>query len=250
MEYHRLRTAVSQPLVSLVVLLLLVLLVPVRATERALRVVDAAGKQVGLYKGSYALLIGVSDYTNGWPDLPGAQGDIVEVNKVLKEHGFEVTTVQDPTARALREAFDDFINRYGLHPEYRLLVYYAGHGHTIKQSYGDDMGYLVPADAPNPHYDKNGFLATAMDMQQIEVYAKRMQAKHVLFLFDSCFSGGIFALSRAVPEHISYKTSQPVRQFITAGGANEKVPDESVFRRQFQAALRGEAERKGFEFPE
>jgi formylglycine-generating enzyme required for sulfatase activity len=33
-----------------------------------------------------------------------------------------------------------------------------------------------------------------------------------------------------------------VRQFITAGGANEKVPDESVFRRQFQAALRGEAD--------
>ena len=81
-----------------------------------------------------------------------------------------------------------------------------------------------------------------MDMQQMEVYARRIQAKHALFLFDSCFSGSLFSLSRAIPEHISYKTSRPVRQFITAGGADEKVPDESIFRRQLVAGLNGEAD--------
>ena len=104
------------------------------------------------------------------------------------------------------------------------------------------MGYVVPADAPNPHVDLNGFLARALGMQQIEVYAKDIDAKHALFLFDSCFSGSMFALSRAVPENISYKTGKPVRQFITSGSADEKVPDVSIFRGQFVSALEGEAD--------
>lgn len=79
-------------------------------------------------------------------------------------------------------------------------------------------------------------------MQRIEEYALQIQAKHALFLFDSCFSGSLFALSRAVPDIISYKTAQPVRQFITSGSANETVPDESIFRAQFMRALQGEAD--------
>jgi TolB-like protein len=63
-----------------------------------------------------------------------------------------------------------------------------------------------------------------------------------LFIFDSCFSGSLFALSRAVPEHISYKTAKPVRLFITSGSADEKVPDTSIFRQQFIAALDGEGD--------
>ena len=49
-------------------------------------------------------------------------------------------------------------------------------------------------------------------------------------------------MTRAVPQHISYKTDKPVRQFITAGTADEEVPDESVFRRQFVAALQGDGD--------
>ena len=40
--------------------------------DRGLRRVpirDPQGQEVGWYEGSYALLIGVSDYTAGWPDL-------------------------------------------------------------------------------------------------------------------------------------------------------------------------------------
>lgn len=242
MEYNRRRAGRLTVILVLGVWLGYILWLPAGAADRALRIVDSAGKLVGLYEGSYALVIGVSDYTNGWPDLPGVKDDMAAVSALLKEQGFEVMVVQDPDQRGLREAFDRFISRYGLSPEARLLIYYAGHGHTLTQSYKEDMGYIVPTDAPNPNQDRNGFLSAALDMQQIEVYAKRIQSKHVLFLFDSCFSGSIFSLSRAVPEYISAKTSQPVRQFITAGGKDEKVPDESVFRRQFQAALRGEGD--------
>ena len=46
---------------------------------------DKAGNQVGLYKGSYALIIGVSDYTNGWPDLPEVKEDLVAVGEALEQ---------------------------------------------------------------------------------------------------------------------------------------------------------------------
>jgi len=150
--------------------------------------------------------------------------------------------VEDPDSNQLEDAIRQFINMYGQEMDSRLVFYFAGHGHTLQLTYGGDMGYIVPRDAPNPNTDKAGFLAKALDMQQFEVYAKRIQSKHALFLFDSCFSGSIFSMSRAIPEHINYKTSLPVRQFITAGSANETVPDESIFRAQFVAALEGHAD--------
>ncbi|MDA8339635.1 MAG: caspase family protein [Nitrospiraceae bacterium] len=204
---------------------------------------DDKGKDIKLYKESYALIIGASNYTAGWPKLPGVKKDVEEVKEILQKHGFNVTVASDPNREQLIQAFEKFVNKYGLKPDNRLLFYFAGHGHTIKQTYGEEMGYIIPIDAPNPNRDKDGFLTKAMDMQMIEVFAKRIQSKHAMFLFDSCFSGSIFALTRAVPENISYKTATPVRQFITSGSAEETVPDKSIFLKQFVSALSGEADR-------
>nr|VFK54837.1 MAG: WD40 repeat [Candidatus Kentron sp. TUN]VFK59935.1 MAG: WD40 repeat [Candidatus Kentron sp. TUN] len=79
-------------------------------------------------------------------------------------------------------------------------------------------------------------------MQRIEEYAIKIHAKHALFLFDSCFSGSLFNITRSAPKNISDKTGKPVRQFITAGSADERVPDRSIFREQFIAALKGEGD--------
>ena len=209
---------------------------------RGVQYQDVAGKEVGFYQNSYALVVGASAYGKGWPKLPGVVDDLNQVSKALKIHGFEVTVVRDPDHRQLRNAFNDFINNYGQAIDNRLLFYFAGHGYTKRLTYGAEMGYIVPVDAPNPDLDMSGFLAKALDMQQFEVYARRIESKHALFLFDSCFSGSIFALERAIPGHISYKTARPVRQFITSGSADETVPDTSIFRQQFLAALDGEGD--------
>jgi formylglycine-generating enzyme required for sulfatase activity len=226
--------------------ILLLLFIPaIVLASRGINVVsikDKSGKEVGLYKESHALVIGVSDYTAGWPDLPGVKKDVRLVKAALEKAGFNVVVSEDPDRAGLLKVFDDFINQYGNNPDARLLFYFAGHGHTMKLSYGGDMGYIIPTDAPNPNKDKGGFLAKALGMKSIEVYAEQIQAKHAMFLFDSCFSGSIFALSRAIPENINYKTSKPVRQFINAGAANETVPDESIFRHQFIEALEGEGD--------
>jgi formylglycine-generating enzyme required for sulfatase activity len=209
---------------------------------RSLNIKAEDGKDIKLYDRSYALVIGVSDYVAGWPKLPGVKKDIEEVARALERHGFQVTKVENPDSAQLDKAFKSFIDLYGIGVENRLLFYFAGHGHTIKQSYGEEMGYIVPVDAPSPTRDAAGFMSKAMDMQQMELYARRIQSKHALFLFDSCFSGALFAISRAVPDSIGYKTARPVRQFITSGSADEQVPDQSIFRRQFIEAIEGEAD--------
>ncbi|MDM8555187.1 caspase family protein [Desulfococcaceae bacterium HSG7] len=204
---------------------------------------NESGQKVFLYKASYALIIGVSDYIEKeWTDLPSVKEDIKVVAFALEQHGFKVTIVKNPSQKHLKNSIDRFISENGREFDNRLLIYYSGHGDTIKQKWGGEMGYLVPTDAPNPNTDLDGFLDKAIDMEQIGVYAKRIQSKHTLFLFDSCFSGSIFSLERAVPEIIDYNTSKPIRMFIVAGNDNEKIPDKSIFRKQFVAALKGEGD--------
>ena len=200
------------------------------------------GQATTLYKQSHALLIGVSNYTNGLPSLPGVSEDIQAVKTALENNGFETRVIMDPDNIALQNAFNSFIADYGQNPESRLLIYFAGHGYTKPMVYGGEMGYILPANCPNPETNPYDFQNRAMPMGVIELYATQIQSKHALFMFDACFSGSVFTPSRGVPEVITYKTTKPVRQFITSGSANETVPDKSIFRREFIAALSGEAD--------
>ena len=206
---------------------------------------DQQGNEVGLYKESHALVIGESDYTGGWKSLPGVRVDVGRVRAALEANGFAVRVAMNPSLRELEDTIRDFIHRFGRDPENRLLFYFAGHGHTLKLADGRGMGYFVPADAPDPARDEAGFKSKAAAMEIMEYYARQIEAKHALFLFDSCFSGTVLGLRRggsSVPPLIESKTVKPVRQFITAGDENQQVPDESLFRVFFVRALGGEGD--------
>ncbi|NWH06904.1 SUMF1/EgtB/PvdO family nonheme iron enzyme [Desulfobacter latus] len=201
------------------------------------------GSQVLLYKESYALVIGVSRYTRGWSDLPGVKEDIRDVKVVLEDHGFHVTTLPDPNLAELEQGIKNFITTRGMGTDNRLLIYFAGHGHTVAPKYGGaKLGYLVPRGAPNPYEDLRGFKSKALSFKRIEEYALSIDAKHAVFIFDACFSGSLLSMVRAVPEEINNKTAKPVRQFFTSGNEKEKVPDKSIFKAQFVAALNGEGD--------
>jgi uncharacterized protein (TIGR02145 family) len=206
---------------------------------------DGKVEEVKLYKAGYALVIGVSDYTNGWQDLPGVRTDVEAVSSVLRAQGFQVTTVLNPKKAELTAAIEKFISDYGFEYENRLLFYYAGHGNTLKAGAGYEQGFIVPADAPVPKADNESeFRRYAISMDSIERYAQEINAKHALFVFDSCFSGALITRTRSsVPPAITFKSTQPVRQFITAGTDEQEVPDVSEFRKQFVAGLKGEADR-------
>lgn len=201
------------------------------------------GQRLPLYAGSHALVIGVAHYRRGWPVLPGVADDVRAVGRLLGEHGFGVTTVMDPTREQLDRALRQFVEAHGQQLGNRLLVYFAGHGHTQATAAGGRLGYIVPVDAPLPADNLAAFKSTAYSMENIEALARQIDAKHALFIFDSCFSGTIFRMrGKAPPENISEKTAHPVREFITSGDENQKVPDQSIFRRQLEAGLRGAAD--------
>ena len=88
------------------------------AVERGIRKVEIktpSGETVGLYEESHALVIGVSDYTAGWPDLESVANDVDAVSASLEGHGFNVERVLNPTKKELANAFGDFIDQYGCH---------------------------------------------------------------------------------------------------------------------------------------
>jgi hypothetical protein len=212
------------------------------AQSRGLAILGQDGATLTSFSQSYALVIGESDYTNGWSQLAGVKEDVQAVKRLFEEQGFTVETIENADSASLRTGIEAFFIRYGYDEDTRLILYYAGHGHTLKLG-SRDMGYIVPTDAANPGRDERGFQQRAIPMQQFDTWAKMINSRHVLFMFDSCFSGSVFAMSRAAPGIIDYKISQPVRQFIAAGAADETVPDKSIFRRQLEAALRdGEAD--------
>jgi hypothetical protein len=230
---------------------------PLPASEAATKglepvVVDVAdGNSVAFYERSYALLVGVSDYTGGWSDLPSVPGELDAVQAALQTNGFAVERVAEPVdARALKESFEGFIKSHGYDEQTRLLFFFSGHGHTRTVTLGparQQRGYLVPADAPDPKKDQAGFLAKALPMEQILAWARQMEVRHALFLFDSCFSGSVFEARGGAqpPAHITSRIARPVREFITAGDAGETVPSKSVFAPSFVRALEGEGDLDG-----
>ncbi len=126
-----------------------------------------------------------------------------------------------------------------------MLFFYAGHGETETLSDGAKMGYIVPRDCPVLKLDPQGFAAHAVSMREIESASLKIRCKHVLMLFDSCFSGALFSLVRAVPDDITEKSLLPVRQYITAGTEEESVPDKSTFKRCLMIGLGGSADLTG-----
>ena len=228
-------------------LLLLILLVSVYSfsQERGLKKVvrTPQGKEIALYKGSYALVVGNGKYTAGWDELLGAVKDTEEIAGVLRRNGFDVTLVKNADKRTFLSELSNFTYKYGQDEDNQLLFYYAGHGHTATLASGEELGMLVMVDAPLPEKDPQDFDNKAVDMKSIITWALKMKSKHVLFMFDSCFSGSVLNLrDRVVPKAIGDAVRYPVRQFITAGRADEPVPDRSVFKQLFIDILEGRVE--------
>lgn len=141
------------------------------------------------YGQSHALLIGNSDYQSAaWSDLPSVKRELDELEEVLSRE-FTVERADNLNGIELRDKLREFVVIHGQDPSSRLLIYFAGHGYSDSSK---TQGYLVPVDAPNPEQEKDDFLRKIVPMQHITASARESQAKHILYLFDSCFSARCF----------------------------------------------------------
>jgi Caspase domain len=73
---------------------------------------------------------------------------MIKLRIALEEQDFQITIVENPDSKGVKKAFDDFISQYAWEFNARLLVYFSEHGYTMKQQWGGEMGYIIPADAP------------------------------------------------------------------------------------------------------
>lgn len=223
---------------SLLMMIVLAALAPVQGAQRGFIVVpvleDNVTKNITLYQRSYALIIGIDQYSAGWPPLSGAVNDAKAVASELEARGFEVSLELNSKSNRLKQLIEAFIYDKGQHKDARLFIWFAGHGHTI-----NGEGYLVPADAPSP--DKGAkFRRKALSLRRFGEFMREAESKHVLTVFDSCFSGTVFSAARALPPSaITLATTRKVRQFISSGEAKQAVSDNGLFRKLFLDAITG-----------
>ncbi len=194
-----------------------------------------ASREVAIYSKSYALVIGINDYTNGWPRLSDAVSDAKKVAEEFEKKGFKVTTLLNPDSMQLTKTFQEFFIFRGEKKEDRLFVWFAGHGYTE-----DGEGYIIPKDAPKPNAGA-AFRFKALSMRRFGEYVRQSKSNHIFTVFDSCFSGTIFSTQRSAPPlSITRSALLPVRQFLSSGDANQTVSDNGLFCKLFIRALRDE----------
>ena len=202
---------------------------------------DLHANRIGAYQESYALLIGVQDYTGYWPDLDNVAQDLQRIEATLMQEHFHISKILNPGGDELKKQIQDFFQNKGQNPDDRILLFFSGHGYTYKKN---KKAYLIPTDAPNPISKTSQLLKNALCVSDIISWAEKVKSRHVLLMFDSCFSNNVFnrRAKTTLPNDISSVTLMPVQQFIVAGIDGNKLPKKSMFVDAFVKAIGGQAD--------
>jgi hypothetical protein len=182
----------------------------------------------------YALVIGNNNYTY-LPKLKTAKNDAQFVSNVLKDnYGFQVTLLTDAKRSEILAVLAKL--RDTLSSKDNLLIYYAGHGFLDAEA---DEGYWLPVDATKEnevYWISNSTITTQL---------KAMQAKHVLVVADSCYSGKLgrdVHIVRRTPDYYFRIAQKRTRSVIASGGLEPVIDsggkgNHSVFASAFISAL-------------
>jgi caspase domain-containing protein/uncharacterized protein DUF1566 len=179
-------------------MIFLLISIPVHAASRGLTVIGDMGHQSGKLGAYKALIIGINDYEDPKiPDLDTAVNDAKAMAELLRNrYGFQVELLLDrkATKEAIYRAMRNLAS--STKSDDSVLIYYAGHG-DLDRTYDD--GWWIPADA------KGGNPITYFDNVQVQKAMRSMNARHVLLISDSCYSGTLFGQARAMPPVIDDK---------------------------------------------
>jgi len=199
-----------------------------------------------LYNQSYAVIIGINAYEK-WPSLEYAVNDARSIQKRLKEMGFDTVTLLDNNAtreNILKVLGDELPKK--VEKNDRVIIFFAGHGQTEELADGSQMGYIIPVDS-----DTRNIFSTAISMDQVRQFSRRLPAKHVLYLIDACYSGLGLTRSGGIPpsdrDYLNKITTRKAHQMLTAGGKGEQAHEEEghgVFTKYILEGLDGSADRE------
>ncbi|WFU10895.1 caspase family protein [Rhizobium sp. CB3090] len=158
----------------------------------AMTIADNNGQPEIYYSESHALVVGEVNYTEGWDSLTLIPPEIKKLTKGLEHQHFKVEVHFDLKSADLISVIDQFMRKYGTIHNSRLIVYLSGHGYT-RQMIRYKVGYFVPVDAKDPQNAEETEVAQrAIPLSMFASWAEMPDPRHVLFIFDSCFSGSFF----------------------------------------------------------
>ncbi|MBE9582090.1 MAG: caspase family protein, partial [Proteobacteria bacterium] len=205
-------------------------------------------KEVRLYNKSYAVVIGIDQYKNLPFDkqLSYAVQDAKGVAEILKKN-FKFDKIitlynREATKANIMKVLSGDLSK--ISEKDSVFVFWAGHGCTEKTSRGD-LGYLVPFDGTFEESELYENISMTMIKDDI---SKRIPAKHIFYVMDSCYSGLLVAkrgAARKTARDFSYLqeiTKEEACQVLTAGSKDQQVLDggprgHSVFTGRFIEVL-------------
>jgi len=188
----------------------------------------------------FALVVGNNEYLN-FPKLQTAVNDSRRVAELLEDkYGFDVRLINNADRYTILSALNEIKGK--MSEEDNLLVYYAGHGERDVQSL---QGYWLPVDAELENS------ANWIPNSAISALFNTMQAKHILVVADSCYSGSMTSSSVArlnaelddkhLKKWLKVMAQTNSRTVLTSGGLKPVLDsgggDYSVFAKEFIAEL-------------
>lgn len=183
------------------------------------------------YAESRALIVGINKYQHVNP-LIHACNDATAVAKILVERfsfpnpNVELLLDENATRACILRSFFRYADSATVGADDRILVFFAGHGHTVSGRRGE-TGFLVPVDG------KVDDLATLIRWDELTRNADLVPAKHIIFLMDACY-GGLAVTRTTIPpgsmRFLKDMLQRYARQVLTAGKADELVSDSGGSR--------------------
>lgn len=191
------------------------LVAPAPAQQIARVAPNRAARELRL--GEYhALVIGNDDYPH-LPKLRTAVNDAKSLSQLLeKRYGYSVTTLLNASRSEILQALTRY--RRLLTEQDNLLIYYAGHGWLDEEA---DRGYWLPVDATQE--DDVQWIAN----ETITSKTRAIEAKHVMIIADSCYSGKLVRgihVNQNTPNYLKRLATRRARVVLTSGGI-EPVSD-------------------------
>lgn len=129
----------------------------------------------------FAVLFGNNGYLAPIPSLETPISDVQDIGRILQERfGYEVRIVRDAKKSDVVSTLNQLGSETGANDS--VLVVYAGHGYLMDDT---KMGYWIPVDGSvkSP--------ANWVSNTDITKFLKNIQAKQVILVSDSCFSGSL-----------------------------------------------------------
>jgi len=199
------------------------------------------------FERSMGVVIAIGDYdkASDFDDLASPAGDAMRMKDFLiNEADFDQVYVlinDDASSANIRALMDRFIPTI-VGPNDRLLVYWSGHGGSATDSSGRPYGFLALQEAT-----KDGRL-DSIHMDDTRRWLRRTQARHVLFVFDACYSGLTLQTASAQANDPAWEQIAAASEFLlTSSASNQESYGHSdgsggLFTTAFLEGARGAAD--------